>query len=382
LVIGAGVVIGAVVIGVALWRTIKGQRTIAPIGTAADGKDGPVVGDDVNCSVVTPPGLAPTIGETVAPARHGKTKRKMDDVECSVFASAKAEQGCTVIIQALLHRAQQLAQAVKMATERDASANRKAVTKLSTRIARGTLVQLFLEIPALSIANPFQEVTWQGEPVRTEYAVEIPYSARVGACRGTLHIMLDGLSVGEIIFEINISGKEQEDTIPLPGSGMPLGLVDRGALNKALDRLIEVGVNAKHFTCAFLSYSRKDAEIVLLGAELLDGCGIELLVDVNSIEPGEEWAEKIPHLIGRADIFFLMWSENAAGSDWVDRETRIAIRRYDKNPNHEPRIHPVMIEQPAPKLPRRLKRFQNKSIWLALRMAQKHSVFQEGRGDQ
>src|SRR5262249_31563175 len=81
--------------------------------------------------------------------------------------------------------------------------------------------------------------------------------------------------------------------------------------------------------------------------------------------------------IDRSDVFYLMWSANAARSEWVAKETRIAIDRYDTSLRHVPRIRPVPIEHPMPEPPNYLKRFQFNSKWLALRIAQKHPLFLE-----
>ena len=89
-----------------------------------------------------------------------------DYVECSVFAPARAgTRSLDPWSRHFSHQARQLAAAVRMATEVDASANRKGFAKLSTIIKRGTLVQFFLEVPTLAVETAFQEVKWLGEPV-------------------------------------------------------------------------------------------------------------------------------------------------------------------------------------------------------------------------
>jgi TIR domain-containing protein len=299
----------------------------------------------------------------------------MDNVECSVFAPGKPERGRQILVQALLHRIGQLAVAAKIASAADADANRKGFAKLSTKIERGALVQLFLEIQTLEIATtPLQEVTWEGEPVRVAYSVDVPLTARLGLCQGTLHIMLEGVPVGEILFELHIEERKSAKPNGL-GSDMPLGIVPEGATESDDQRPEPVAVTAMKFKRAFVSYSRRDAEQVLLFAEALDDCGIEPLFDLTSIEPGEEWEERLPKLIDKADVFYLMWSRNAALSQWVEKETLAAVARYDNDSKRVPRIRPVIIEQPMPEPPTHLRRFQFHSKWIALRTAQTHSLF-------
>jgi len=298
-------------------------------------------------------------GELAAPHEY------KDNVECSIFAPARPERGRTILVQALLHEAEQLATAAMMATEIDPSTNRKGFCKLSTRIKPGELVQLFLEIPFLAVEKAFQEVNWLGEPIRVAYAVYVPVTARLGPCQGTLHVWIKGVPVGEVVLELNV---EEQKVEPNAFGIAALGPVDPDREDKD-QRLDPVAIDALSFRKAFMSYSRKDVKKVYLYAEALEDCGIEPLVDVNSIEPGEEWECKLVDLINAADVFYLMWSKNAAKSKWVDKESRVAIARYDNDSKGVPRIRPVVIEQPSPEPPAYLRRFHFNSKWLALRAA-------------
>ena len=134
---------------------------------------------------------------------------------------------------------------------------------------------------------------------------------------------------------------------------------------------------ALRFEKAFISYSRKDVQQVLLYAEALEDCGIKLLIDLTGIEPGAEWERSLSSLIANADVFYLMWSNNAAQSDWVEKESQIAVTCYENTLRQVPRIRPVIIEQPAPEPPAHLRRFHFHSKWLALRMAQSRAHFSQ-----
>ena len=300
----------------------------------------------------------------IAPAARsvdGLTKTapsRRDKVECSVFAPASPKRGRPMLVQALLHRVEEFAVAIRRATEVDASANRKGFVKLSTTIKRGALVQLFLEIPRLSIEKPFQEVTWEGDTVHVAYAVDVPPTAPIGPCHGTLHVTVEGLSIGEVAFEI-IIGEH------LQGSG--LGVPNPGAFAEDdVQPPDPVATKALRFTRAFISYSRKDVSQVLTYAEALDDCGIKVLIDLTAIEPGEEWEERLGDLIENSDVFYLMWSKNAALSEWVEKETLIAIARYDTN-KKVPRIGRLLIEHPTPAPPNYLERFHFTSKYQAFR---------------
>jgi TIR domain len=276
-----------------------------------------------------------------------------DHVSCSVFATARPQRGRAIVVQALLHRAEQLAAAAKLAIAVDPAANRKGSTKLTKKIRRGTPVQFMLEIPALAIEESLKETIWSGDAVGVTFAVQVPAKTKLGPCGGTLHVMLNGVSVGEVALELNI---EEQTTSRAAADDQKLDPADTAAVI---------------FTKAFVSYSRKDARDVLLYAEALDDCGIKVLFDLTEIEPGDEWEPKLFELINDAEVFYLMWSKNATQSKWVDIESRAAVERYDSD--HMPRIRAVVIEDRAPDPPDHLARFQFNSKWLSLRQAQAHT---------
>ena len=105
-------------------------------------------------------------------------------------------------------------------------------------------------------------------------------------------------------------------------------------------------------------------------------------VDVTHLEPGQEWEQRLPHHIGGSDVFYLMWSDHAAASPWVERETREAIKLYESTDPKRPRIVPITLHRPAPEPPAYLKQFHFDSPWLAQRAAQSVPLFHpEARRD-
>jgi len=60
-------------------------------------------------------------------------------------------------------------------------------------------------------------------------------------------------------------------------------------------------------SCVFISYSRRDAELVIPLTEKLRENNIRVLRDADEILPAEEWRERLKNMIVQADqvIFFL-----------------------------------------------------------------------------
>jgi hypothetical protein len=105
-------------------------------------------------------------------------------------------------------------------------------------------------------------------------------------------------------------------------------------------------------------------------------------MDVKSFEPGDDWADQIHRNIPRADVFYLMWSKNAAASKWVLEEARRAVELSDASEPPRPRIKPITLHRESPRPPDFLSRFHFDSAWLAHRAAQAGSLFAGSDGTQ
>ena len=70
--------------------------------------------------------------------------------------------------------------------------------------------------------------------------------------------------------------------------------------------------------------------------------------DILSLDPGDRWEKKLYENIGRCDLFLLFWSRAAKESEWVIKEAEYALAHQQKNPNSEPDLVPVVLEQEVP----------------------------------
>ena len=308
--------------------------------------------------------------------KFAAASKRLDNVECSVFAPAAPRRASRILIQALLHKTEQLAQAIEMAHQLTPDANRKGFAKLKTRIRRGAEVSLFLDMPAVEIAKPLVKVIWGGEPVRAVYSAVIPADTPLGSASGTLHVMIDGAPVGEITFVLRI-GEAVAARAGVQGQAPVLTAFGAGPMGETDDPGNAVGpvaTDAKTFTRAFISYSRKDFDEVSRYVEILEDCGIHTLFDLTSLEPGAEWEQELPRMIEAADVFYLMWSDNAAQSPVVGMEARHAVSLHDANPERVPRLKPVLVRTPSPPPHDYLKRFNFSADWALRRAGYKAGV--------
>jgi hypothetical protein len=289
-----------------------------------------------------------------------------DVVDCSVFAPPRIAAGERFKVQAHLHLAEQVAKVRRAAAEIDRRANLQGSKSLLRALARGVKVELYLACPGLIVDEPLQTVKWEGEPTHVLFNVEAPAGLAPDPINAAVYLSLDGIPIGDVAFRIYVAGAEAADSedaaVPVPA--------DLATATAARTRGTSYG-------CAFVSYARKDFDRVSLFAQGLTQREMELAFDVASLEPGADWGTKLPELIGRCDVFYLMWSDNAAQSKWVEKEARLAVWLHHKSQRGAPRIVPITLDRPAPRPPGFLSPFHFDSPWLAQRAAQAMPLFSE-----
>lgn len=75
----------------------------------------------------------------------------------------------------------------------------------------------------------------------------------------------------------------------------------------------------------FISYSRKDDEFAHRLSDDLRTAGYSVWVDVSGLRGGQEWAREIDKAIRTCDVFVLVISPDSMTSEWVSKETLLAI---------------------------------------------------------
>jgi hypothetical protein len=102
----------------------------------------------------------------------------------------------------------------------------------------------------------------------------------------------------------------------------------------------------------FVSYSHRDTEVVLACKKAYEALGFNVLIDVDTLRAGQLWNEQLMHMIDRATIFQLFWSENSSKSKYCRQEWEYALRR-----NKNGFIRPVYWEDPKPTPPEELNKY-------------------------
>lgn len=89
----------------------------------------------------------------------------------------------------------------------------------------------------------------------------------------------------------------------------------------------------------FISYSRRDKEIVESIVSQLEAAGIDVWLDREDIKAGRQWRKQIVEGIDTADAFVLHLSPHSAASDNVLKELNLAEEALD------PFILPIMLSE-------------------------------------
>lgn len=75
----------------------------------------------------------------------------------------------------------------------------------------------------------------------------------------------------------------------------------------------------------FLSYSSRETELATNIEKQLKSRGLEVWRDKTSLRAGERWPKVLGEAIAQSDAFLLLWSSQAASSDFVELEWNIAL---------------------------------------------------------
>lgn len=97
----------------------------------------------------------------------------------------------------------------------------------------------------------------------------------------------------------------------------------------------------KDYNSAFISYSSKDVDKAALIVQGIKQArpDMQVFFDKTSLRTGDNWEKVIMNELDKKDVLFLLWSEHAKNSEWVDKEWR-----YVYNTKGEEYIDPIPLE--------------------------------------
>lgn len=284
-----------------------------------------------------------------APARqeasHGSFLKRIfskpaQTVYSALYAPGDVEQQEWFKVQVHLYTADESDKVEKKAKALDPDTRIMEYNPLSLQLRKGTSVDVELSVDDsnVEVKTPSRTIVWNGELTSAVFSVRTLAGFKGHSITGEVTLSVGGIPVGMLTFISRI------------GSG------------KSASGFAEVLSNP--FRKAFISYSHKDVQTAEVMASVLRAQKLPYFFDHHSLESGEVFDEEIIKRIDDCDLFLLVWSQNAAESDYVRKEyTHAMTLSYPQIPKDAATItiKPLSIE-PLAEPPAELRKLNFKRI--------------------
>ena len=260
-------------------------------------------------------------------------KRELyNNVFSSIFAPAEIQCNSHMLVQVYLHLYEEIQKVKTLAQESDKNAERRDYIPLQCKLKKGDKVDVSLNIYGETLLmSDKKSVVWQGSFTKCSFDYFVPKDIDVDELSCMALLSVNEIPVGEMRFITKI--------VESP-------------------RKLNPEIIAHKYNKVFISYAHKDEAKVKSFHEGLKLAGIEHFFDRAYLKTGDIFPQVIQDYINSADLFVLFWSENAALSDYVQKERTQALERAF--PQVKPQqaaklsIYPMSIE-PRAELPSDMK---------------------------
>lgn len=209
---------------------------------------------------------------------------------------------------------------------------------LPLQIQPGTQVKAELSLydSGIQVPRTTHFLTWNGALTSVTFQVKVVDSS-LTCLAGEVMLSVEDVPVGILSFTTEIVVSADEDEPEKPGL-------------------------AKAFRNVFISYSHKDVGTAEVMAAALRAQNISYFFDRHNLESGSVFNEEIMKRIEASDLFVLLWSQNAAKSEYVEKEylhaLELAYPQVQPRQNASIVIKPYFIE-PAADPPAKLRDIYN-----------------------
>lgn len=252
----------------------------------------------------------------------------------SIFAPAEVKRKSHMLVQVYLHLYEETEKVKTLAQESDRNAKRRDYIPLQCKLKKGDKVDVLLNIYGETLLlSDKKSVVWQGSFTKCSFDYFVPKDIDVDELSCVALLSVNGVPVGEMRFITRI--------------------VDS-------PRQLNPEVIAHKYSKVFISYSHQDESKVKFLHEGLELGAVPHFFDRKYLKAGDVFPQVIQDYINSADLFILCWSENAAKSEYVQKERFQALERAFPQVKPEQaaklRIYPMSIE-PHAELPGDMKNY-------------------------
>ena len=256
-----------------------------------------------------------------------------ETVYSAVYAPVSAELNRWFRVQAHLYCRSDAERSKLRAREMDVRAQLMEEKPLDLRVAREEVVEAEIKFydDGVQVAQSKRTLVWKGKLTTAVFQVKA-CDARLGSVAGDIVFSKNGIFLGVFSFVTDIVSS------PVEKETLVLG-------------------KARAYKTAFISYAHEDSLIANTVHTLLTDAGYEVFLDRENLAPGDLFNERIMESIEKSDVFYLLWSKDAAASDYVEKEYMHAYPlAYPPKPERPSlQFRPFFIEQPHTDPPEALK---------------------------
>lgn len=175
-------------------------------------------------------------------------------------------------------------------------------TRSSTAIPKGTAIRVVPFMPGCIINPPEATLYWYGDWQRMNFRICSIVKQDIHVT-GSVQFYVGPVLIGETSMFSSLTN-------------IPTSIDNYSSESKSTI-----------YESIFVSYSRKDDQIVELIEKVIKALGIDYLRDVNFLRSGDKWNPNVLTHIDKADVFQLCWSKNAKDSQFVEQEWRHALQK-------------------------------------------------------
>jgi anti-sigma B factor antagonist len=258
----------------------------------------------------------------------GNVEEDKEEINFSAFypKEVTVEKWYTLLVYTYVPSAIEAVREDARKFEAEIGAVRETKPSVTTRLARGTEVTIVPTCEGVSF-NP-ERVTfqWLEDQHRAQFRLRAETSQTGLAGNAQVTVYVGPVIVGTLKMGI---------------------LFDEAEAGPMAARSEEISGRMYRQEDIFISYSHRDTEIVKNCKKAYEALGYNVLVDFETLRSGQNWNAELLHMIERANIFQLFWSENSSKSEYCRQEWQYAVQLN----RGEGFIRPVYWKDPIPEPP-------------------------------
>jgi tetratricopeptide (TPR) repeat protein len=249
-----------------------------------------------------------------------------DRVHFSVTSPPMVQPSASFVMDVWAHLEQQRQEVIRRAREATIDDKLLVQSEGPVQVERGAVLSVHLKLKGITIQDPEKTILWAGEIGNARFMARVPKRAVPGAKLGSLAIYANGAQIARFSFTLYVGDAT------LGSESLPM--------------------REERHRKAFASYASEDRDEVLrcIQGILKAAPDLDIFFDKKPLRSGQDWEQELWKAILASHIFYLFWSENAAQSEWVEKEWRYALKMREKGFIDPAPLVSTEIAPPPPEL--------------------------------